>query len=79
MRGGGVAGRMGDGWVSLGGGSDRVRVLAGLVRIVTRGGDLHADDDFGLAPCGKGLLVAFVTVVGWVVSAVCSVAVDLGG
>jgi hypothetical protein len=62
MRGGAGARQTGGGWVSLGGGSDRVRVLSGLVRIVMRGGDLHADDDFGATLCGKGLLATFVTV-----------------
>jgi len=64
MRGGGGAWQMGDGWVSLGGGSDRVRVLSGSVRIVIRRGDLYADDDFGVTLCGKGLLITFVTVLG---------------
>jgi hypothetical protein len=61
MRGGAGARQVGDGWVS---GSDRVRVLSGLVRMVTREGDLHADDDSGVTLCRKGLLITFVTVLG---------------
>src|SRR5487761_1721744 len=77
MRGVGAS-KIGDRWVSTGGGSDRVRVLSGLVRIVIRGGDLHAADDFGAALCGNGLLVTFATVLR-VISIDCIVAVDLGG